>query len=254
MLKVRVIPSLLLADGGLVKTEKFRNAKYLGDPINTVKIFNEKEVDELIFIDIQCSQQKKKPSLEVIKDLASECFMPLSYGGGIDSLVQIEQILKIGVEKVVINHHALYHPAFLSSASQNFAQSTIVGAMDIKKNLWGNYMVYDHVKKKTLDISPVEYAKRLESLGCGELFINNVDREGTYLGFDLKIIEMITAAVGIPVTVCGGASKLTDITLAAEAGASAVAIGSLFVYQGPHRAVLISYPSFNKLKELLSHA
>lgn len=237
-----------------MKTEKFKNAKYLGDPINTVRIFNDKEVDELVFIDIQCSQNKKGPPLDVIKDLASECFMPLSYGGGINSLIQIEQILKIGVEKVVINNYALSHPEFLESASENFAQSTIVGAMDIKKNLWGNYMVYDHVKKKTLDISPVEYAKRLESLGCGELFVNNVDREGTYLGFDLKIIELITAAVKIPVTICGGASKLTDITLAANAGASAVAIGSLFVYQGPHRAVLISYPSFNKLKELLPNA
>lgn len=242
---------MLLEDGGLVKTEKFKNAKYLGDPINTVRIFNDKEVDELIFIDIQCSQQKKEPPFEVIKDLASECFMPLSYGGGINSLQQIERILKIGVEKVVINNYALSHPEFLQAASQNFAQSTIVGAMDIKKNLWGNYMVYDHVRKKTTDISPVDYARRLESLGCGELFVNNVDREGTYLGFDLKIIELITAAVRIPVTICGGASNLADITLAANAGASAVAIGSLFVYQGPHRAVLISYPSFNKLKELL---
>ena len=251
MLKVRVVPCLLLQDGGLVKTEKFKNGKYLGDPINAVKIFNDKEVDELIFIDIQSSIRKKEPQLDVIHDLASECFMPLTYGGGINSLSQIEQILKIGVEKVVINQHALHHPEFITDASKNFAQSTIVAAIDIKKNLWGNYMVYDYVKKKTLDLQPVEYAKRLEDLGCGEIFINNVDREGTYLGFDTKIIEAVTKNVGIPVTVCGGASKLSDIALAADAGASAVAVGSLFVYQGPHRAVLISYPTQKELKKIL---
>lgn len=232
MLKIRVIPCLLLENGGLVKTEKFKNSKYLGDPINAVKIFNDKEVDELIFIDIQSSAHKTQPRLEIIHDLASECFMPLTYGGGISSLQQIEQILKIGVEKIVVNQHALYHPEFITEAADRFAQSTIVAAMDVKKNLWGNYTVYDHVKKKSLDLQPVEYAKRLESLGCGEIFINNVDREGTYQGFDVKLTEMITKNVGVPVTICGGASRLSDIKLAANAGASAVAIGSILFIRG----------------------
>lgn len=242
---------MLLADGGLVKTEKFKNGKYLGDPINAVKIFNDKEVDELAFLDIQSSQKKRGPNLEIIKDLASECFMPLSYGGGISSLSEIEQILKIGVEKVVINNHALVDPSFISKAAKHFAQSTIVAAFDVKKTIWGNYVVYDHVKKKNLDFTPVEYARRLEEMGCGEIFVNNADRDGTYTGFDLKLIETVTASVSVPVTVCGGASKLSDIKQAADAGASAVAIGSLFVYQGPHRAVLISYPTQKELKDIL---
>ncbi|MBB5636593.1 cyclase [Pedobacter cryoconitis] len=251
MLKTRVIPCLLLRDEGLVKTQKFKDSKYVGDSINAVKIFNKKEVDELIFIDIDVSKNNGEPNWEIIKDLASECFMPLAYGGGIKSLEQIEYLLKIGVEKVVINHKTLEDPDFIRKAVQYFGSSTIVCAVDIKKNFWGKYLVYDHVKGKLTDIAVIDYVKAIEEMGAGEIFVNNVDREGTYSGFDLDIIKSVTSAVNIPVIVCGGASKLSDISLAANAGASAVAVGSLFIFQGPHRAVLISYPTQKELKEII---
>lgn len=251
MLKTRVIPCLLLKNEGLVKTKKFKDPKYIGDPTNAVKIFNKKEVDELIFIDIEASKKNQEPNWEIIEDLASECFMPLAYGGGIKSLEQIEYLLKIGVEKVVINSQGLKTPDFVKKAVQYFGSSTIVCGVDIKKNFWGKYMVFDHIKVSITDVSAVEYVKSIEKLGAGEIFINNVDREGTYLGFDLDIIKTLTSAVSIPVIACGGASQLSDIGLAAEAGASAVAVGSVFVFQGPHRAVLISYPDQKELKNII---
>lgn len=251
MLKIRVIPCLLLQDGGLVKTENFKKPRYLGDPTNAVKIFNKKEVDELIFIDIEASKKNREPNWEVIEDLASECFMPLGYGGGITSLEQIERLLKIGVEKVIINHHALKNPEFITSAAEHFGTSTIVCAVDIKKNLWGKYEVFDHVKGKLTGLSPLEYVTKLEELGAGEIFINNVDREGSFKGFDLDYTRSIAHKVSVPVIICGGAASIQDIGLASKSGVSAVAAGSLFVFQGPHRAVLISYPSPEDLKKIL---
>jgi cyclase len=253
MLKTRIIPCLLLHDGGLVKTEKFKNPKYVGDPINAVRIFNEKEVDELIFLDIDASKHNREPNLSIIEDLASECFMPFAYGGGITSLQQIQRILKIGVEKVIINHSALGDANFVKEASKHFGSSTIIVAMDIKKDLWGNYKLYDHIRQKTEKIGPQEHAQRICDAGAGELFINNVDRDGTYLGFDLPILETINKTVSVPVIACGGASRLADLKEAvSKANVSAVAAGSLFVYQGPHRAVLISYPSQEELRQLFS--
>ena len=253
MLKTRIIPCLLLHDGGFVKTEKFKNPKYVGDPINAVRIFNEKEVDELIFLDIDASKHNREPNLSIIEDLASECFMPFAYGGGITSLKQIQHILKIGVEKVIINHSALEDASFVKEASKHFGNSTIIVAMDIKKDLWGNYKLYNHVRQKTEKIAPQEHAQRLCDAGAGELFINNVDRDGTYLGFDLPILESINKIVSVPVIACGGASRLADLKeVVAKANVSGVAAGSLFVYQGPHRAVLISYPSQEELKQLFS--
>lgn len=253
MLKTRIIPCLLLHDGGLVKTEKFKNPKYVGDPINAVRIFNEKEVDELIFLDIDASKHNGEPNLSIIEDLASECFMPFAYGGGITSLQQIQRILKIGVEKVIINHTALSDPGFIKDAARHFGSSTIIVAMDIKKDLWGNYKVFNHVKQKTEKIMPQEHAQRICDAGAGELFVNNVDRDGTYQGFDSTVLESINKAVSIPVIACGGASSLANLKdVVAHANVSGVAAGSLFVYQGPHRAVLISYPSQDELKRLFS--
>ncbi|HEX6225600.1 MAG TPA: HisA/HisF-related TIM barrel protein, partial [Chryseolinea sp.] len=159
MLQTRIIPCLLLHDGGLVKTEKFKNPKYVGDPINAVRIFNEKEVDELIFLDIDASKHNREPNLSIIEDLASECFMPFAYGGGITSLQQIQRILKIGVEKVIINHSALDNTKFVKEASKHFGSSTIIVAMDIKKDLWGNYKMYNHVRQKTEKLTPQEHAQ-----------------------------------------------------------------------------------------------
>jgi cyclase len=253
MLKTRIIPCLLLHDGGLVKTEKFKNPKYVGDPINAVRIFNEKEVDELIFLDIDASKQNREPNLSIIEDLATECFMPFAYGGGITSLKQIQRILNIGVEKVIINHSALADTNFIKEASKHFGSSTIIVAIDIKKDLWGNYKLYNHVRQKTEKITPQEHAQRICDAGAGELFVNNVDRDGTYLGFDFPVLEAINKIVSVPVIACGGASSLADLkTVVSKTNVSGVAAGSLFVYQGPHRAVLISYPSQEELKQLFS--
>jgi imidazole glycerol-phosphate synthase subunit HisF len=253
MLKTRIIPCLLLHEGGLVKTEKFKNPKYVGDPINAVRIYNEKEVDELIFLDIDASRKGEEPNLSTIEDLATECFMPFAYGGGITTLQQIQRILKVGVEKVILNQSALKNPDFIKEAAKHFGNSTIIVAIDIKKDLWGNYKVYDHVKKKTVGLTPAEYALQMCEAGAGELFINNVDKDGTYTGFDSQILESINKIVSVPVIACGGASGTNDLKeVVTKANVSGVAAGSIFVYQGPHRAVLISYPSQEELQRLFS--
>lgn len=242
MIQHRLIPCLLLRDGGLVKTKNFKNEKYIGDPINAVKIFNDKEVDELIFLDIDASKEGRGPDLELLSDLASECFMPLSYGGGVTSVNQIEQLLKIGIEKIVINNAGLRLDSLISESVRKFGSSTIVAAIDVKKNMWGNYQVYNHVTKKTLNLEPIELAKRYCELGVGEIFLNNVDLDGTFLGYNLKLIESISTVIPVPLIACGGASNVNNLKEAISAGASAAAAGSLFVFQGPHNAVLISYP------------
>ncbi|MEO8471016.1 MAG: AglZ/HisF2 family acetamidino modification protein [Chryseolinea sp.] len=251
MLKTRVIPCLLLHEGGLVKTEKFKNPKYVGDPMNAVRIYNEKEVDELIFLDIDASKQSREPDYSMIEDLATECFMPFAYGGGVTSLDQIQRILKIGVEKVIINHAALNNSNLVKDASRHFGSSTIIVALDIRKDMLGNYKVFDHVRNKSLSLSPVDQALKMCAEGAGELFINNVDRDGTYAGFDWQILEQINKKVTSPVIACGGASGLKDFKdVVSKTKVSAVAAGSIFVYQGPHRAVLISYPSQQELQQL----
>jgi imidazole glycerol-phosphate synthase subunit HisF len=250
MLKTRVVPCLLLKDQGLVKTARFKRPVYVGDPINAVRIFNEKEVDELIFLDIQASKDASEPNYDLIKDLSTECFMPFSYGGGIKNLEQIRKILKLGVEKVVINKAAIDSFEFVKAAAREFGSSTIIVAIDIKKNIFGTQNVYDHVKSKTLG-DPIGYAKEAEDAGAGELFINNVDRDGMYSGYDIQLLKKIVDLVSIPVIACGGASSLEDFKIAVkEAKVSAVSAGSLFVFQGPHKAVLISYPNYNTLTSL----
>ncbi|GCC52463.1 imidazole glycerol phosphate synthase subunit HisF [Chryseotalea sanaruensis] len=252
MLKTRIIPCLLLKDGGLVKTIKFANPKYVGDPINAVKIFNEKEVDELIFLDIEASRQKRDPNYDLIKDLASECFMPFAYGGGVTTIDQIRKILRLGVEKVVINAFAIKQPAFIKEASTHFGSSTIIAAVDIKKDFWGHYKVYDHVARKITNKDPEKYIQELVNEGAGEIFLNNVDRDGTYLGLDLPIVARINSQLPVPLIICGGISSLKNIKDAVEqTKVSGAAAGSIFVFQGPHRAVLISYPSYNELKEIV---
>lgn len=251
MLATRVIPCLLLQDRGLVKTRKFKDPIYVGDAVNAVKIFNEKEVDELIFLDITASKKKKEPNFSLIQELASECFMPFAYGGGITTLAQIWKILQMGVEKVVINHSILDNLAFLREAVRQYASSTIIASIDIKKDLFGRYKIYDHVKQRTTGKDPVEYAKQITESGAGELFINSVDKDGTYDGYNLELLKRISSISSIPVIACGGAGNLGDFKAAVtEGGASAVAAGSFFVFQRPHQAVLISYPTQNTLENL----
>jgi cyclase len=244
MLKKRVIPCLLLKDGGLVKTVKFGSPKYVGDPINAVKIFNDKEVDELIFLDIDASRRKTEPNYELIRELATECFMPFAYGGGVTNVEQIRKILRLGVEKIVVNHAAIDGPEFIKQAAIHFGSSTLIGAIDVKKDFWGKYKVFDYVRNKATAINPADHASGLEAAGVGEIFLNNVDGDGTFKGLDLELIAQVNAKLSIPLIVCGGVASIAEIkSVMKTTNVSGVAAGSLFVFQGPHRGVLISYPT-----------
>lgn len=252
MLKTRVIPVLLLKNYGLVKSVKFKNHKYVGDPINAVKIYNEKEVDELLIIDIDASREKRDPNYELITAISREAFMPFGYGGGIQNISQIKKLMQLGVEKVTINTHALQQPDFLTEASELCGSQSIVVAIDAKKDLFGNLHVYDHISGKNLRMNPWEYAAIAESKGAGEILLTSVDLDGMYTGYDLDLIKKVSSAVNIPVIALGGASCNNDLVRAVREGhASAVAAGSLFVFYGPHHAVLINYPEKKVLKELL---
>lgn len=251
MLKTRVIPCLLLKDGGLVKTIRFKNPNYVGDPINAVKIYNEREVDELIFLDINASVDKKKPDLKLINDIATECFMPVCYGGGIKNINDMKKIFKQGIEKIAINTSAFEDPLLLKRASELFGNQSIVVSVDVKKNLWGKYQVYIYGGRKNTGISPTEYCLKMEKLGAGEILLTSIDKDGTWEGFDTDLILKITSSVNIPVIVCGGAGKAGDFTKAVKAGASAVATGSMVVYQGKDLGVLINFPAQKELEKVL---
>jgi cyclase len=247
----RIIPCLLLRNRGLVKTVRFRDSTYVGDPVNTVRIFNEKEVDEIFFLDIDATKLNKEPPYDLIQDIASECFMPFAYGGGIKSLQQIERIIKSGAEKIVINSGAFTVKNLISDAVHHFASSTIAVSVDVKKEFLKGYVVYVRGGSQSTGINPVEYAKRMENDGAGEILINSIDRDGTMEGFDLELTASVSAAVRIPVIACGGAGKLDDFGKAVrEGGASAAAAGSFFVFHGKRRAVLITYPSYSEISHL----
>lgn len=252
MLKIRVIPCLLLKGQGLVKTIQFKDPKYVGDPINAVRIFNGKEVDELIFLDIKATVERRRPQMKRILEIASECFMPLCYGGGIRSLDDIKEIFSLGVEKVAINTNAVENPNFITEASDKFGSQSIVVAIDVKRNAQGKHEIFTRSGSVATDLDPVRFATQMERMGCGEIFLNSVDRDGTQQGYDIELIKQVSHAVSIPVIASGGAGKLSDFAEAVEqGGASAVAAGSLFVFHGKHRAVLISYPSIEELKGIL---
>lgn len=251
MIRVRVIPTLLLKNGGLVKSLKFKNHKYVGDPINAVKIFNEKEVDELVLLDIDASAQKRPPNISLISDIASEAFMPVAYGGGITNLTQIKDLLYAGIEKVVLNNGAFNNPELVEQAAKQFGSQAVVVSIDVKKNLFGKYKVFLNNGTKSTSEDPVEYCKKVQSLGAGEIFLNSIDRDGTYTGYDVDLIKKVCEAVEIPVIASGGAGNIEDFLSAIKVGASAVAAGSMFVFQRPHQAVLISYPSQEDLKAKL---
>jgi len=244
---------LLLRNNGLVKTVKFKESTYIGDPINTVKIFNEKEVDELFFLDIDATKLKKEPPYELIQNIASECFMPFAYGGGIHSLQQIERIIKSGAEKVIINTHAFLEKSFLAEAVHQFGSSTIAISIDVKKEFLKGNIVYINGGSQRTGMSPVDYAKRIENEGAGEILINSIDRDGVMEGYDIELIKDISGSIKIPVIACGGAGKLTDFNQAVkQGGASAVAAGSFFVFHGKRRAILITYPSYSEISDLFN--
>jgi len=249
MFSPRVIPCLLLRNLGLVKTVKFKNPTYLGDPINIVKIFNDKEVDELMFLDIMATVENKRPPFKLLEKVASEAFMPLGYGGGIRMLEDVKTIIGLGIEKLVINSYAVENPAFIRKVADFAGSSSVVVSMDVKKNRWGKYEVFTHSGRKATGLDPVKFAVEMAKIGAGELFLNSIDRDGTMQGYDLALTTRVASAVNIPVVACGGAHTVQDLEAAVkQGGASAAGAGSMFVFQGPHRAVLISYPTSQELK------
>lgn len=239
----RYIPILLLKDGGLYKTRKFGKETYLGDPVNTIKIFNDKLVDELVFLDIAAARSRAAPNIEMLKEIAGECFMPLAYGGGLNSVEQVRDILAIGFEKVVVNSAAWTDPELVPSLARVFGSSTVVGSIDVKKNWMGREKVYICGGSEAISMSVVEWAQELERRGVGEIMINSIDKDGEMTGYDLELIKRVSDAVTVPVIAAGGARDEDDLKAAVQdAGASAAAAGAMFVFQGKHRAVLISYP------------
>ena len=254
MLRYRIIPTLLLHDKGLYKTVKYsvKKGKYVGDPINAIKIFNDKGVDELIFLDIDASKEKRGPDFNMLKNIATECFMPVGYGGGITTMEQIKQIFQIGIEKVILNSTLLKDLSLLKNASEAFGTQSIVAAVDINKNLFGKYKVYNSATQKNSDLDIKKYLQSLEENGAGEIYISNVDRDGTYDGYDIELMKDITKDIKVPVIINGGAKDISDFSRAIkECGVSAVSAGSMFVFNGPHKAVLITYPEYEKLEEEL---
>lgn len=252
MRRTRIIPTLLLRGAGLVKTTGFRKPIYVGDPINAIRIFNEKEVDELVLLDITASRTGNGPAFTIIENIASECFMPVAYGGGISSLEDIRKILGAGIEKVVINSAALSNPDLVRHAAREFGSQAIAVAIDVKRTLFGRYEVYGEGGSKATGFDPVAYARKLQDLGAGEILLVSIDRDGTRAGYDIDLISRVSPAVSIPVIASGGAGKVADFVEANRAGAAAVAAGAMFVFHGPHRAVLITYPSKAELSAALN--
>ena len=250
MLKNRVIPSLLLSNKQLVKTIKFKNKNYIGDPINAIKIFNEKEVDELMILDIDKSANNSIPDYKYIEKLCGECFMPLCYGGGISTIEHASIIFKLGIEKICIQSEALKNPMFISELSNKFGSSSIVLSVDVKKNIFNNYKVYDSTAKKSLNIDFVNLLIQYQKFGAGEILLNSVDKDGTLSGPDLNLINQAANIITIPLIAQGGISSLEDIKNTIDAGASAIAVGSYFIYHGPYKAVLITYPNYKELQNL----
>jgi len=245
MLRPRITPCLLVKNGGLVKTMNFGNPKYVGDPINAVKIFNEKEVDEIIVLDIDASVHQNKPDYGLIKNLAAECRMPLCYGGGVKTVGQVEEVISLGVEKVAISSAAIGDPELIAKAAAVVGSQSIVVVMDVKKvKSREPYELFIHNGRKGTGRSPVEFAKTAEDLGAGELVINSIDCDGLMTGYDLQLAREVRDATNLPITVLGGAGSLKDIaTLIELFGTIGAAAGSLFVFKGSFRAVLINYPS-----------
>lgn len=253
MLQTRVIPALLLRDDALVKTVRFDKAGYIGDPVNTVRIFNELEVDELVFLDITATNENRTPNLRILREIADECFMPLGYGGGLNNFDIVQSIFGIGFEKVLLNSVLHTTPAFVTQVAEHYGNQAVVASIDVKKNFWGNYEVWSHAGKKNTKKNPVEWAAELEQLGAGEILLTSIDREGSWSGFDIQLTRKVVDAVNIPVITHGGCGQLSHIKEAVNDGhASAVAIGSMVVYQQKGMGVLVNFPNKNELDRILN--
>lgn len=252
MLRTRVIPCLQLIDQALVKTVKFGKYTYIGDPVNTVRIFNELEVDELCFLDIRATIEKREPNLKILTEIANECFMPLSYGGGVRNVETALKILSIGFEKIVINTSAVENPDLITEIARHSGNQSVIVSIDVKKSFNGNYVVYSHDGSVKTSLNAVEWAKKAELAGAGELLITSMDRDGTWKGYDLEIEKKITDAVSIPVIANGGAGSVGDIGQVVQAAkASAAALGSMVVYQQKGMGVLVNFPDKGELRKVL---
>ena len=253
MLRPRIIPCLLVHKNGLVKTVKFKDPKYVGDPLNAVRIFNEKEVDELMVVDIDATSQSQEPDYRMIQHLAAECRMPLCYGGGIKTADDAQKIFSLGVEKIAISASAIDRPDMITEIAKRVGNQSVVVVLDVKKKLLGHkYELYTHNGKKSRGIDPVEFAKRCEMLGAGEIIVNSIDRDGTMEGYDHILTSKIRNSISIPMTVIGGAGSLADVgSLIEKHGIIGAAAGSLFVFKGKYKAVLINYPSPSEKEQLL---
>ncbi len=252
MLKTRIIPCLLLKDSGLVKTVNFNKYNYIGDPINTCRIFNELEVDELTFLDISATVENKEPNYKVLQEISAECFMPVSYGGGIKSLKQVEKILSIGFEKVILNTLAFENRDIITEIANNFGSQSLIISIDYRKNLFGKYQVYGKSGNTNYKMHPAEWAGVVADSGAGEILLTSIDREGTWKGYDVDLTKQVTQKVKIPVIANGGAGCIDDIAdVVNSGGASAVALGSMVVYQAKDMGVLINFPDRESLSEKL---
>jgi imidazole glycerol-phosphate synthase subunit HisF len=252
MIRPRIIPALLIKDEGLVKTRKFQKPRYIGEPINAVKIFNGKEVDELVILDISAGITSKGPNFKLIKNIAAESFMPFGYGGGISNISEIEQLFSLGVEKVILNSAAYFNSDLISEASEIYGNQSIVVSVDFKKRYLRGYGVYVNGGRRNVSNNLVEYVQLMEHYGAGEILLTSIDNDGMMAGYDIEVIRKVSEAVKIPVVACGGAGNIEHLHNVINNGkSSAAAAGSMFIYNGVHRAVLINYPEYKKLLEII---
>jgi imidazole glycerol-phosphate synthase subunit HisF len=251
MLRTRIIPSLLVHDNGLVKTVNFKNPKYVGDPINAVRIFNEKEVDELAVFDIDATVLGKEPDYVLIEKLANQSRMPLCYGGGVKTVEQAQKIFALGIEKIALSSAVIQNPNLITQIADRVGSQSVIVVVDVKKKLFGGYEIYIHNGKKATGINPIDFADLAQRLGAGEIVINAIDQDGVMKGFDMALIDKICEKITLPITVLGGAGSLHDIKKVIDRhGIIGVAAGSLFVFKGTYKAVLINYPSKDEKAKL----
>ncbi|WP_312304237.1 AglZ/HisF2 family acetamidino modification protein [Chryseobacterium sp.] len=251
MLRPRIIPSLLIQDNGLVKTVNFKNPKYVGDPINAVRIFNEKEVDELAIFDIDATAKGLEPNYSLIERIANQSRMPLCYGGGVKTVEQAQRIFGLGIEKIALSSAVLQNPQLITQIAERVGAQSVIVVLDVKKKLFGGYEVYTHNGKKSTGINPFKFAEEAQKLGAGEIIINSIDQDGVMKGYDMGLIDKVREKISLPLTVLGGAGSLNDIKQVVDKhGIIGVAAGSLFVFKGVYKAVLINYPSFDEKEAL----
>lgn len=251
MLRPRIIPSLLIQDNGLVKTVNFKNPKYVGDPINAVKIFNEKAVDELAIFDIDATVKGQEPNYSLIERIANQSRMPLCYGGGVKTVEQAQRIFSLGIEKIALSSAVIHNPSLITQIAERVGAQSVIVVLDVKKKLFGGYEVYTHNGKKSTGLNPFKFIEEAQKLGAGEIVINSIDQDGIMKGYDMSLIDKARNSTSLPMTVLGGAGSLHDIQAVIKRHKiMGVAAGSLFVFKGVYKAVLINYPSKEEKEKL----